>query len=111
MRNYINADGRTVAIDGEYECELGWCHNRIQTLKKWYFKKNSKYAAEIRLCCNSTDIYPDFWKFYLQFIRNGKVEEQSRIRHEAYDVLARGNPKTEYTGIEFITLEKFTPIK
>ncbi len=111
MRNYINSDGKLIAIDGEYECEIEWCYNRIKALKKWYFKKNSKYPAEIRLCCNFPNIDPDFWKFYLQLIRNGKVEEHSRIRHEAYDILARGNPKTEYTDIVFVTLEKFTPIK
>ena len=102
---------RMVAVDGEHELGLGWCGREIRNWKRWYFRKNSKYPAEIRLRCWSAPSSPDFWKMYLELSINNKMKYQTRICAEAYDVLQKDKPRTEYQGLEFVTLETFQPNK
>ncbi len=98
-----------MAIDGEYELELGACHNTITGWKKWYFKKNSKMSAAIRLRCTHSAPDPDHWKYYLELIRDEKLEQQYRICNEAYDVLKGQKVPESYPGVEFIELHEFKP--
>lgn len=109
MKNILNEKGEMVAIDGVHEFELGWCYRMIKSYKQWYFKKNSKHPAVIRLRCVHTALDPIFFEYYLEISINNKLHEQTRIREEAYDVLARDKEIDTYSGIDFITLEKFTP--
>jgi hypothetical protein len=102
---------KMVAIDGEYEFELASCYVQIKAWKRWYFRKNSKYQAEIRLRCFCASLSPDFWKMHLELSVNNKLIVQYRICAEAYDVLQRNHVAETYPGIEFVCLENFEPLK
>jgi len=115
MRNYINADGEEVALDGEYEFDLAWCYSRIKAWKGWYFRKNSakKAAIQIRQKYEIGEL-EQYTKQWLELWLNHKMIEQIRIRDEAYDTLTRGMKQDEIGGgnnLIFTTLEIFIPQK
>lgn len=100
-----------VALDGEHEFELGFCYMQIKWWKRSWFRKNSKYPAKILLRAVMGDRPQAYWLLFLELSVNHKVKTQIRICEEAYDVLQRDMPKENYSGIEFVTLETFTPNK
>lgn len=110
MKN-IFVNGHYEAIDGEYEFELSACYNTIRSWKTSYMRKNSKYDCEIKLRAFTPGTESDFWKFYLELSVNNKTIHKDRIRHEAYDVLAKDKPSTQHGEVEFITLEIYKSTK
>lgn len=105
-RIYDSEKNCMMAIDGEYEFELGWCKSCIKAWKGWYFKKNSKIKTLIQLRCNHQANDPMFWKYYLELTRKGKTAQRIRICEEAYDVLKTDKPLEGYSQIEFVTIEQ-----
>lgn len=110
MKN-IFINGHYEAIDGEIEDDLGLCNIMIRSWRTSYMRKNSKHDCYIQLRCFFPVCDPDFWKFYLELYVNNKMVSQSRIRHEAFDVLAHEKPKEEYQNVEFVRFETFTANK
>lgn len=114
-----------IAVDGEYEFELDWCYRQIKAWKSWYCKKNSKYRCIIQLRELWTGEFERMCdEFYLEVHREKIVrketvvfaKEKHRIRAEAYDVLARDLPKSEYPksmhgakGLILVNLFTFQP--
>lgn len=96
-----------MAIDGEYEFELDTCYRLIKDWEKRFFRKNSKEAVEIKLRCFYAPPEQDFWKYYIELSRKGKLD-QTRICKEAYDHLKGDHPVYDLRGqVEFVTLKKF----
>lgn len=115
MRNYINAEGEEVALDGEHEFDLAFCYRRMKAWRSWYFRTNSarKAVIQLRQRYEIGEMQP-FTKQWIELWLDHKLEEQHRVRDEAYDVLVRDKKQEEIGGrnnIIFTTLETFIPQK
>lgn len=98
-----------MAIDGEFEFNSTTAYNLIKQWKKSYFRKNSKIPCTIQLRCNFAPPMPDYWKYWIECVRGGKIN-QTRICQEAYEFLkGRDNPVEELGQVEFVVLEQFEP--
>lgn len=96
-----------------HEYKLGFCYDTIKAWRKWYLRKNSKYKATIRVICTSRLLDENYYfKYFLQLFRNGKLEEDLRIKHEAFDTLTRGMAGENMGGgLEIYILHKHEPVK
>jgi len=111
MKRIYNSDLKCMmAIDGEYEMELGLCNNYIKDWQKRFFKKNASKKTTISLRCAHNAPQPEFWLYYLELSRDNKNVEKHRICEEAYDVLANGKSCETFSGIDFVTLHEFKPV-
>lgn len=95
----------------EYKFDLGYCKRQIKAWKRWYMRKNSKYAAVIFLRCWCPGLDSRFWKYYIELWIDGKMKDQTLITQEAYDTFDydKSLKKEERKNLEFITLKEFTP--
>jgi len=103
-----------MAIDGEYECELSWCYKQIRNWKSLYFRKSTSIESMIKIRCFHPDAHEEFWKYYLELHRRGKMYSQQRICKEAYDqLLAEAIKELNFihTGVDIDTLHVFTPTR
>jgi hypothetical protein len=110
MRRYFDGTNM-IAIDGQYEFDLGFCYRRIKAWKQWRFRKNSRWPANIKLQADIREGDPDYHRLYLVLFVKGELVEQYRICAEAYEVLERDMPLDFSPGLETVTLASFSPIK
>ncbi len=104
-------NGQLLNDDSDYQFNLKTAKQNIKNWKRWYFRKNSKHAAKIQLRCSSAAPDPAYWKYFIELWINDKLMQQDRIMREAYDTFDydKSLKKTEYPGIEIITLLEYDP--
>lgn len=97
-----------MAIDGEYEFEIEYCHKRIKYWRSLYCRKNSKKEVKFKLKSFCPGMESSFWKYYLELFIQDKKIESSRICEEAYKELSTGFESEQYGEVEFTTIEYFS---
>lgn len=99
-------------FDGEYEYGMRAVNDTMANWKRWYCKKNSPNKIEFRLRSLHHADNPKFFKHYIELVKTDKMIEQHRILNEVYDAFDKDEslPKTDYSGVGFITLFTFNHI-
>lgn len=102
-----------IRSDEDYhEYDLDYCGRAIKYFKSRYFRKNSKHSARIYAKVFHPEDCPPIWFMrYIVFEVNGKVENNSPITPEAFDVLVRGIDPTSFKSVDFYTLHEHKKIK
>ena len=98
-------------IEEEYKFDTRGCYMFINSWKRYYMRRNSKYPAVIQLRCHALGMDRRWWKHYIELWVNRKMVSQELITPEAYDSLS-SDPKLkkdEFPNLEFITLYDTTP--
>jgi len=95
--------------DSQHQFGLSFCEKQIALWKRTYFKKTSKYPAKIKLRFYAPIADERTFKWFLEFVRNNKMESQTRITQDAYDALNAGLAMNDYGDNAYSTYAEFVP--